>query len=106
MSRVCRYPKLLFVFRNDFMLAHQTSYPIPATNMTVFIQLRMDSRTAMSFVTSAMNSFDFYQYEDIYSLVSTGVTPHPQDLNALSLEMDLPSSTIKRNTSTFYSFVY
>jgi hypothetical protein len=32
MSRVCRYLKLLFVFRDDSMLAHQTSYPISTKN--------------------------------------------------------------------------
>jgi hypothetical protein len=61
MNRVCRYPKLLFVFRDDSMLAHQTSYPISTTGMTRFIQFRMDSRTAIGLATSPMNSFDLYK---------------------------------------------
>ena len=59
MNGVCRHLKLAFVFGDNPMLAHQTGYPVSTTGMTAFIQLGMDSRTAIGRATPLMNSFDF-----------------------------------------------
>jgi len=52
------------------MLAHQTGYPVSTTGMTAFIQLGMDSRTAIGRATPLMNSFDLHQQPAV--LLATG----------------------------------
>ena len=42
------HPELPFVFGNDSMLTHQTSYPMLTTGIIVSVQLRMDSGTSYS----------------------------------------------------------
>ena len=70
MNGVCRHLKLAFVFGDNPMLAHQTGYPVSTTGMTAFIQLGMDSRTAIGRATPLMNSFDLHQQPAV--LLATG----------------------------------
>ena len=60
MRRVRRRLELPLVLRNDSMLTHQTGYPVSATGVTDFIQLRMDSRATISFTALLMTQLDLH----------------------------------------------
>ena len=61
MNRICRHLELSFVFGDDPILTHQTGDTMFATEMTVFIQLYMDSRASIVFTTLLMNHFNLHQ---------------------------------------------
>ena len=84
------------------MLAHQTGYPVSTTGMTAFIQLGMDSRTAIGRATPLMNSFDFHQqpggslgyvgFQDGSARHRTHYYPLPKSGTSNQLEMLLGDS--------------
>ena len=91
MNRTCRHLELSFVFGCDPILTHQTGDTMFATEITVFIQFFMDSRTSIVFTTLLMNHFNLHQQPTVLLLtrvlrvIQLGI--EPTSTNSLSLTL-------------------
>ena len=94
------------MFRDDPLLALQTSYPISTKGMTRFIQLCIDSRTAIGLATSSVNSFamsvisgylDDVGFQDVSARHRTHYYP-PQETDTSNLLEMLLGDLVQKHT--------
>ena len=93
---------------DDSILAHQTGHPIPAASVAAFLQLRMDSGTAIGLATLTVNRFDLKQQASIllapwaFGTFQSGIEPTTTHFQSPTHQTDCKCSPVSPYEIVFH----